>query len=279
MPIAQVRGVNINYEVLGSGGPWVALSPGGRRALDNVKSLAQHVANAGYRVLIHDRRNCGLSDIAIGAEISEYEVWAEDLHELLLQLKALPAVLGGGSSGCRLSVLFALCRIAHAREGGGTVIYICKHADPPGFLVDAIAAGGALLEAGKAAAIKLPPAELAAEDLADRAFRELAAQVARRLGVPDDWASALDQLELDLRARTIVKDDERRRAVPREIDRARRDAAAHPIQARPKGHDAAPCRRLQPPGHDSPALMRLLISEISVTHLRRSACSRFMISP
>ena len=27
MPIAQVRGVNINYEVLGSGGPWVALSP------------------------------------------------------------------------------------------------------------------------------------------------------------------------------------------------------------------------------------------------------------
>ena len=41
MPIAQLRGVNINYEVLGSAGPWVALSPGGRRALDNVKSLAQ----------------------------------------------------------------------------------------------------------------------------------------------------------------------------------------------------------------------------------------------
>ena len=108
MPIAQLRGVNINYEVLGSAGPWVALSPGGRRALDNVKSLAQHVANAGYRVLIHDRRNCGLSDIAIGAEMSEYEVWAEDLHALLSQLNALPAVLGGGSSGCRLSVLFAL---------------------------------------------------------------------------------------------------------------------------------------------------------------------------
>jgi hypothetical protein len=47
MPIAHVRGVNINYEVLGSTGPWVALSPGGRRALDNVKNLAQHVANAG----------------------------------------------------------------------------------------------------------------------------------------------------------------------------------------------------------------------------------------
>src|SRR5262245_28121872 len=108
MPIAHVRGLNINYEVLGTNGPWVALSPGGRRALDNVKSLARHVANAGYRVLIHDRRNCGLSDIAIGAPTSEYEVWVEDLHELLSQLKALPAIVGGGASGCRLSALFAL---------------------------------------------------------------------------------------------------------------------------------------------------------------------------
>jgi pimeloyl-ACP methyl ester carboxylesterase len=108
MPIAKVRGVNLNYQVLGSSGPWVALSPGGRRALDSVQSLAQHVANAGYRVLIHDRRNCGRSDIVIGGENSEYETWAEDLYELLTQLKALPAVIGGSSSGCRLSVLFAL---------------------------------------------------------------------------------------------------------------------------------------------------------------------------
>ena len=108
MPIARVRGANLNYEVLGTGGPWVALSPGGRRALDNVKPLAQRLADAGYRVLIHDRRNCGVSDIIIGGDSSEYEVWADDLYDLLSQLKALPAVIGGGSSGCRLSVLFAL---------------------------------------------------------------------------------------------------------------------------------------------------------------------------
>src|SRR5215510_10436837 len=108
MPIAQVRGVNINYEVLGSGGPWVALSPGGRRALDNVKPLARRIADAGYRVLVHDRRNCGLSDIVIGGEASEYETWADDLYDLLSQLKALPVVVGGSSSGCRLSLLFAL---------------------------------------------------------------------------------------------------------------------------------------------------------------------------
>jgi pimeloyl-ACP methyl ester carboxylesterase len=108
MPVANIRGVNLNYEVLGTHGPWMALSPGGRRSLDMVKSLAQRVANASYRVLIHDRRNCGLSDIAIGGESSEYEIWAEDLHELLLRLKGLPAIVGGGSSGCRLSLLFAL---------------------------------------------------------------------------------------------------------------------------------------------------------------------------
>jgi pimeloyl-ACP methyl ester carboxylesterase len=108
MPVANVRGANINYEVLGTHGPWVALSPGGRRALDNVKPLAQHVADRGYRVLIHDRRNCGVSDIVIGGDKSEYEVWADDLHALLSQLNALPVIVGGGSSGCRLSVLFAL---------------------------------------------------------------------------------------------------------------------------------------------------------------------------
>jgi pimeloyl-ACP methyl ester carboxylesterase len=108
MPIANVRGANINYEVLGTSGPWIALSPGGRRALENVKSLARHVADGGYRVLIHDRRNCGVSDIVIGGDQSEYEIWADDLSELLSQLKAAPAVVGGGSSGCRLSVLFAL---------------------------------------------------------------------------------------------------------------------------------------------------------------------------
>lgn len=108
MPLANVRGVTINYEVLGAAGPWVALSPGGRRALDAVRSLAHRIADAGYRVLLHDRRNCGASDVVIDGPASEYEIWVEDLRELLSQLDAFPICLGGGSSGCRLSVLFAL---------------------------------------------------------------------------------------------------------------------------------------------------------------------------
>ncbi len=108
MPLANVRGVTINYEVLGSQGPWVALSPGGRRGLEGVQSLAGRIAAAGCRVLIHDRRNCGASDVAIEGAGSEYEIWADDLHVLLSQLKALPAYIGGSSSGCRLAILFAL---------------------------------------------------------------------------------------------------------------------------------------------------------------------------
>lgn len=108
MSTAMVRGVHINYEVLGTKGPWMALSPGGRRPLQGVKPLAQRMADAGYRVVIHDRRNCGASDITIGGNDPENEICADDLHELLGQLGALPAIIGGGSSGCRLAILFAL---------------------------------------------------------------------------------------------------------------------------------------------------------------------------
>jgi pimeloyl-ACP methyl ester carboxylesterase len=108
MPITQINGVNINYEVLGERGPFIALSPGGRREMGNVRSLADRLARAGYRVLIHDRRNCGVSDVAFDGSRSEYEIWADDLHALLTQLDGLPAVLSGGSSGGRLALLFAL---------------------------------------------------------------------------------------------------------------------------------------------------------------------------
>jgi len=108
MPLAQVRGVNMNYKVLGDHGPWVALSPGGRRDISGIELLARKVAETGHRVVVFDRRNCGASDVVIDGEDSEYEIWADDIHELLRQLGALPAFIGGSSSGCRTSLLFAL---------------------------------------------------------------------------------------------------------------------------------------------------------------------------
>jgi pimeloyl-ACP methyl ester carboxylesterase len=108
MPTTKIRGVTINYEILGTSGPWVALSPGGRRDVSGVRELGQCIADQGYRVMLHDRRNCGLSDVVIDGDDSEYEIWADDLHELLKQNDALPAFIGGSSSGCRVSLLFAL---------------------------------------------------------------------------------------------------------------------------------------------------------------------------
>jgi len=108
MPIAKVRGVDINYKVLGDHGPWVALSPGGRRDISGIELLAGKVADTGYRVVVFDRRNCGASEVVIDGTESEYEIWADDIHELLKQLNALPAVVGGSSSGCRTALLIAL---------------------------------------------------------------------------------------------------------------------------------------------------------------------------
>lgn len=109
MPVATVRGVAINYEILGERGPFVALQPGGRRAGASLRSLATKIADSGHRVVIYDRRNTGRSGIAIEGD-SENDEWAEDLHELLTQIDALPAYIGGSSSGCRLAMILALKR-------------------------------------------------------------------------------------------------------------------------------------------------------------------------
>ncbi len=77
-----------------------------------VKSLAQHIAAAGYRVLIHDRRNCGASEVMLSSDLAEHEVWADDQHVLLQQVGALSGTstvfVGGSSSGCRMSLAYAL---------------------------------------------------------------------------------------------------------------------------------------------------------------------------
>jgi pimeloyl-ACP methyl ester carboxylesterase len=108
MPEASVRGIHINYKVIGGMGPWVALTPGSRRSYHELVDLAERIAAAGYRVLLHDRRNCGASDVAFDGTASEHEVWADDLHALGRQLNALPMYVGGSSAGARLAILFAL---------------------------------------------------------------------------------------------------------------------------------------------------------------------------
>ena len=93
---------------MGGDGPWIVLTPGGRGALEGSRYLGNRLAKEGFRVLLHDRRNCGASEIRIEGEISEQEIWADDVYALLQQLQATPVIAGGGSAGCRLSLLLAL---------------------------------------------------------------------------------------------------------------------------------------------------------------------------
>lgn len=105
MPTAQVRGVEIVYQIIGDYGPWFALSTGGRRSHNEFVALAKKIAAGGFRVLLHDRRNTGASEVVISGQEGEEIIWADDLAQLLKQLRATPAFIGGASSGARLSIL------------------------------------------------------------------------------------------------------------------------------------------------------------------------------
>ena len=107
MQTAAVRGVKLVYEVLGNTGPWVAISPGGRRGMALDRALGVLLAEAGFRVLMYDRRNTGASEIGFPGQSESHEQ-AEDLLALLTALGTGPAYIAGCSSGSRLSMLLAL---------------------------------------------------------------------------------------------------------------------------------------------------------------------------
>jgi pimeloyl-ACP methyl ester carboxylesterase len=107
MQSTAIRGVKLVYEVLGKSGPWVTISPGGRRGLASDRALGALLAEAGFRVLVYDRRNTGASEIGFPGESESHEQ-AEDLLALLNALGTGPAYIAGCSSGSRLSLLLAL---------------------------------------------------------------------------------------------------------------------------------------------------------------------------
>ena len=130
MPTATVRGVELVYRTVGDDGPWVALMPGGRRGHEEIVPFAGRLAASGFRVLLHDRRNTGASEMRVdggGDEAGEEGIWADDLAALLDALALGPAFVGGFSSGSRVAMLAAtrhpalvrgllLCRVT----GGAT---------------------------------------------------------------------------------------------------------------------------------------------------------------
>src|SRR6201996_4205245 len=108
MPISKIRGVNINWQTIGDVGPWVVMTSGGRRSYQEFIPLATKIAAYGYRVLLHDRRNTGASEVLIEGDEGEEIPWTRDMFELTQQLKIQPAFFCGSSSGARTSILFYL---------------------------------------------------------------------------------------------------------------------------------------------------------------------------
>ncbi|HET6811638.1 MAG TPA: alpha/beta hydrolase [Acidimicrobiales bacterium] len=108
MPVAEVDGLSIAYEVIGqTGQPWI-ITPGGRFSKDypGVREMAEALAEQGRQVVIWDRPNCGASDVCFRGE-SESDVQADALAGLLRHLDMTPAVISGGSGGSRVSLLAA----------------------------------------------------------------------------------------------------------------------------------------------------------------------------
>lgn len=108
MPTANVDGVKIAYEMVGTSGPVVAMVPGGRRGAAEMKPFAEKIAAGGFRVLLHDRRNTGASDMLLDDNDTEEVTWADEWHALLKQLGFVPAFISGSSSGARTAINFAL---------------------------------------------------------------------------------------------------------------------------------------------------------------------------
>jgi pimeloyl-ACP methyl ester carboxylesterase len=105
LPVADVDGLAIAYEVIGEGRPW-ALTPGGRFSKDypGVRQMADALAASGRQVLIWDRPNTGASDVCFTGD-TESATQADALAGLLRHLGMAPAVIAGGSGGSRVSLL------------------------------------------------------------------------------------------------------------------------------------------------------------------------------
>jgi pimeloyl-ACP methyl ester carboxylesterase len=120
MPVSKINGVNINWRLVGDRSrdnhSWVVMTTGGRRGHDEFIPLAEKIAAYGYRVILHDRRNTGASDVRIEGDEGEEIIWTRDMHALLSEQNALPAFFSGSSAGARTSMLFYL-RYPHAVRG------------------------------------------------------------------------------------------------------------------------------------------------------------------
>ena len=109
MPRAVVNGASLAYDVIGNGSRAVAITPGGRFSKDagGVRELAEMLAAHDCRVLIHDRPNCGESDVLFTGA-SETRQNADALAGLIRESGIGPALIVAASGGAREAIVTAV---------------------------------------------------------------------------------------------------------------------------------------------------------------------------
>lgn len=108
MPFVTLNGAEIYYEVSGASGPWVVLIAAARFDMKDMEVLRQAFITKGFRVLSHDRRNCGRSSLDFDNPMSEEVVWQDDLLALFNEFGIRRACLVGHSRSNRVILRFAL---------------------------------------------------------------------------------------------------------------------------------------------------------------------------
>lgn len=112
-----INGGKVVYEILGTTGEFVVVTPGGRydRNFQGIRPFAEALVALGYRVLIWDRPNCGESDVQFYG-VTESHMRAEILNKLLAALGETQVILAGGSGGARESMLTVIENPSVARK-------------------------------------------------------------------------------------------------------------------------------------------------------------------
>ena len=97
MPHAKLNGINLYYEVSGSGTP-IVLAHG---FAGTTKSWLPQVEvfSKEYQFIIYDMRGHGQSDAPMERDLYSWDIAIEDLHQLLMHLGVKEAIVGGLSLG------------------------------------------------------------------------------------------------------------------------------------------------------------------------------------
>jgi pimeloyl-ACP methyl ester carboxylesterase len=190
MPEVELDGLEIAYEVVGDGRPWI-ITPGGRfhKEFGGIPEMAQALAAHGQKVITWDRPNCGASSVAFRGR-SESEVQAEALANLLRLLDVGPAVIIGGSGGARVSLLAAA---RHPDVAAGLAIWWIS-GGVPGLLSLAnyycMPSTGAAWRGGMEAVVELPQWQEVLEKNPRNRQRFLTMDRQEFLDVMDRWMMA-----------------------------------------------------------------------------------------